>query len=47
MKLIKKKLSKNIKINNMLRKEDYIGWQDQDLCAQYWKEAKETREKNE
>lgn len=47
MKLIKNKLSKNIKINNMLRKEDYIGWQDQDLCAQYWKEAKEAREKNE
>lgn len=47
LRFVKKKLSKNLKINDMLRKEDYIGWQDQDLCTQYWKEAKEAREKGE
>ena len=31
----------------MLRKEDYIGWQDQDLCDRYWREAKASREKEE
>lgn len=31
----------------MENKEDYIGWKDQELCNQYYKEANDTRKKQD
>lgn len=31
----------------MENKEDYIGYKDQELCNQYWKEAEKSRREND